>query len=846
MYCAFCKAAYPHEVRRIIPLGLILLATGVWASSTFLTGATSAAATGVTLTLPGAPMSGLDRTPVQLEMDIYRPTRSPAPAVVLAHGFGGSKDAVTQEAQFLVERGFVVVAYSARGFGRSTGAISMNAPEFEVADASKIIDYLAAQNYVRQEATGDPVVGFAGGSYGGALALMVAGNDPRVDAISADITWNDLEAALFAQSTLPPKTTGVFKELWSGLFFSAGLQTTDGRVTTCGRFTASWCAAYSEAAAQGVLTPGSRALMAASSPKSITAKITAPTLLGGGQSDSLFPLQQVNANAQQIMQANPKTPVKVIWHGQGHDGGIDESERLLGEIAKWFDTYLAGAAAATSATDFEVSLVQGSAFRNRGQGTVEVLTAPQYPGLFGDSSSTISLVGPRQEVLAPAGGVPAAISSLPGAGGLAAIAGSLLALPLPNQTATFASAPLTDPLRIVGAPRARIKVQSAAQQADVVLFASVRVIGPTGQPVLPKGLVAPIRLTNIGPEPTTVEIELPVIAIDIAAGEQLALVVGTTDQAYRLPSGPAVYAIELADTGLTVPVVSLTSANPTTPLWVTPLIGVGAVIVIALAVILLRPRRGSANTRTDLLDVPIAVEGLTKSFGSKVKAVDDVTFSVPRGVVLGLLGPNGAGKTTTMRMVMGLIYPAAGAAYIFGQRVFPGAATISSIGSFIEGPGFLPHLSGRENLDLYWRASGRGHLDPHLDEVLDVAGLGSAIERKVRTYSQGMRQRLGIAQAMLGLPDVLVLDEPTNGLDPPQIREMRKVLKHYVASGKTVIISSHLLSEVEQTCSHVVVMNHGTVIAKGMVAELLEGRTGLSLEDVFMEIVGEGHEVVTS
>lgn len=139
-----------------------------------------------------------------------------------------------------------------------------------------------------------------------------------------------------------------------------------------------------------------------------------------------------------------------------------------------------------------------------------------------------------------------------------------------------------------------------------------------------------------------------------------------------------------------------------------------------------------------------------------------------------------------------------------------------------------------------------GGTRPASDEVLDVAGLGSAIERKVRTYSQGMRQRLGIAQAMLGLPDVLVLDEPTNGLDPPQIREMRKVLKHYVASGKTVIISSHLLSEVEQTCSHVVVMNHGTVIAKGMVAELLEGRTGLSLEDVFMEIVGEGHEVVTS
>jgi ABC-2 type transport system ATP-binding protein len=199
-----------------------------------------------------------------------------------------------------------------------------------------------------------------------------------------------------------------------------------------------------------------------------------------------------------------------------------------------------------------------------------------------------------------------------------------------------------------------------------------------------------------------------------------------------------------------------------------------------------------------------------------------------------------------MRMVMGLIYPTGGNAYVFGQPVFPGAATLAHIGSFIEGPGFLPHLSGRENLRLYWEASGRESSDPKLDYVLDIAGLGSAIDRKVRTYSQGMRQRLGIAQAMLGMPDVLVLDEPTNGLDPPQIREMRQVLHDYAATGRTVVISSHLLSEVEQTCSHVVVMHHGALIAQGTVTELLAGRTGVRLEDVFMEIVGEGHEVVTS
>jgi ABC-2 type transport system ATP-binding protein len=195
-----------------------------------------------------------------------------------------------------------------------------------------------------------------------------------------------------------------------------------------------------------------------------------------------------------------------------------------------------------------------------------------------------------------------------------------------------------------------------------------------------------------------------------------------------------------------------------------------------------------------------------------------------------------------MRMAMGLIRPTQGSVFVFGERVTPGADVLSRIGAFVEGPGFLPHLSGRENLDLYWRASGRSW-DPRLDEVLEIAGLGSSIDRKVRTYSQGMKQRLGIAQAMLGMPDLLLLDEPTNGLDPPQIREMRQVLREYARDGRTVILSSHLLSEVEQTCSDVVVMHRGTVVASGSVEQLLAGRSGQHLEDVFMDLVGSDHLV---
>jgi ABC-2 type transport system ATP-binding protein len=206
-----------------------------------------------------------------------------------------------------------------------------------------------------------------------------------------------------------------------------------------------------------------------------------------------------------------------------------------------------------------------------------------------------------------------------------------------------------------------------------------------------------------------------------------------------------------------------------------------------------------------------------------VTAVDDLSFRVERGQVLGLLGPNGAGKTTSLRMLMGLIQPSGGNIRVFGHKVYSGAPVLSRIGSFVEGAGFLPHLSGQANLELYWAATGRPPSKAHVEEALEIAGLGNAVHRRVRTYSQGMRQRLAIAQAMLGLPDLLVLDEPTNGLDPPQIHQMRAVLRRYATTGRTVVVSSHLLAEVEQTCDHVVVMHHGRLVASGGVEDIVGG-----------------------
>jgi ABC-2 type transport system ATP-binding protein len=282
---------------------------------------------------------------------------------------------------------------------------------------------------------------------------------------------------------------------------------------------------------------------------------------------------------------------------------------------------------------------------------------------------------------------------------------------------------------------------------------------------------------------------------------------------------------------LSVPVDAALHTPPAPlPWWVW---GFPAIALVASVVIVATVRRRRAKGDDEAAaTTPLEISGLTKRYKNGYLAVDDLSFRVERGQVCGLLGPNGAGKTTTLRMLMGLIHPDEGEIRIFGEPVRPGAPVLSRLGSFVEGPGFLPHLSGRDNLELYWRAAGRG--ESHIEAALKIAGLGDAVRRPVRTYSQGMRQRLAIAQAMLGLPDLLVLDEPTNGLDPPQIAEMREVLVRYAAEGKTVIISSHLLAEVEQTCTEVVVMHKGRLVAAGPVAEIAghEGAIVIGTPDV--------------
>jgi len=221
---------------------------------------------------------------------------------------------------------------------------------------------------------------------------------------------------------------------------------------------------------------------------------------------------------------------------------------------------------------------------------------------------------------------------------------------------------------------------------------------------------------------------------------------------------------------------------------------------------------------------PIVAEGLRRVFGAQV-AVDGVSFAVPRGAVYGFLGPNGAGKSTTIRVLLGLVRPDEGRAAICGHDVVGARRlALAGVGSIVETPALYGHLTGRENLEITRRLLGcqRGEIG----RVLGVGGLSGVGGKRVKRYSLGMKQRLGLARALLGEPSVLILDEPTNGLDPSGIREMRALIRSLPdRSGATVLVSSHHLSEVEQLATHVGVMDHGRLLFSGAIAELFDRHT---------------------
>ncbi|WP_353951866.1 alpha/beta fold hydrolase [Knoellia sp. S7-12] len=799
-----------------------------------------------------------DGTAVRLDTRLYLPGGDgPHPAVLLAHGFGGSKESVDREAKQYAADGHVVLTFTARGFGRSGGRIHLNSPDHEIADGTVLLDLLAGRPEVSSDGAKDPRVAVAGGSYGGALALMLAAADQRVDATVAAITWNDLSTALFPQAASGSTTPGPYKQLWGTRFFTASIGSPGGSpagaapgpsatlpspststgpanpsAVLCGRFDLELCDALQTAAETGRPSPELTAMLRRNSPRDTISGVTAPTLLVQGEADTLFGLDQADANAVGLARAGTRHAVR--WTDGGHDGvssnpGLDEDAART-----WLRAYLQG----TRTDPLPVPEFTYSLPVTRGRDAATVATLNQYPGLQG-SQQQIPLSPPSEPaaVLTPPGGQPNSMTSIPGLGSLELPTYRLAALP--GMSAAFDSRPLSRSLTAVGTPTVRLQITSTGPEAT--LFVSLwRVEGSDA--VQQRALTAPVRVALTPGQATDVTVNLPPSVWSMTTGSQWRVLVTSTDSAFTVPREARADRITLATPTLTVPTAQGTILPATAERDAESIALVAGILVllagIGVSALLRRRRRHREVIHEEFADVPLVVDRLVKTYADGHRAVDDVSWRAERGQVVGLLGPNGAGKTTTMRMMLGLITPDSGSVHVLGRPVHPGSEVLSRVGALVEGPGFLPHLTGRENLKAFWAATGRPADEAGLDEALSVAALGGALDRPVRTYSHGMKQRLGIAQAMLGRPEVLFLDEPTNGLDPPQIAAMRPILQSYAASGRTVVVSSHLLAEVELTCSHVVVMHAGKVVTAGPVSDLLSSDDTTVFEFASIDALG--------
>lgn len=521
--------------------------------------------------------SGTGADAVTLDTTLFVPNSAtssvPAASIIIAHGYGGTKEQSKGQATKFAREGYVVLTYTARGFGKSTGQVSIDSPDYEVADARTMIDLLAARPEVLQDGQGDPKVGMFGGSYGGGLVLLTAGYDNRVDAVSASRTWNSLVTSLFPNSLGAPKAgtpgagssedaNGVFKQLWAEFFFQGGSLDAEGGDTnsapasgstgSCGdNIRPEWCEAYRGVLQNdGQLTDTMKGLLEASSPASVIDNITAPTILSQGEGDTLFPLTEADANARGI--AANGAPVRLFWVTGGHGAtrsSKSEAVELNDAVDKWFDFYLRGQGD-KPATSFDYTQVTDQAANGRSTGDAE--TTAQYPGLTGADTTRlgVALSGSTQQIQNPAGGDPAALSTVPP--GHVAPGERKPPSEIPGQAATFDSAALTESLDVVGTPTVDVRVASSSGQA--VLFAKLYDVDPSGRASLIQGLVAPVRMTST---PTSIDqaqpstITLAAIAHRFEAGHQLRLVLASTDQGYASPAEAATYDIGLgSDTGM--------------------------------------------------------------------------------------------------------------------------------------------------------------------------------------------------------------------------------------------------------------------------------------------------------
>lgn len=802
----------------------------------------------LTIEVPSGPQDG---DTISLDAMLYLPSQTPAPAIILAHGFGSDRRSLDQTARLFAAENYVVLAYSARGFGASEGLIGLNDPDREVADVSRLADLLATRDEIIQEGPEDPLVGIAGGSYGGGLALLAATQEPRLDAVVAAAAWNRLSRSLSPNQADQPvdglTRPGVFKEQWASVLFTSGavddiprgdisgtgLSAGGDAVPTedvvCGRFDPQICRAYAQAAITGNVDEQAAELLDRGSPHGRLDRVRAPTMLIAGQDDTLFGLDESLRNATEITNA----PVVLRWVAGTHG----QASRIDRDVAlEWFDVHLRGTQTElprfswidpASGTPQPMTGLPGSeaTFRTFALSADGRLTDV-------DTSAEGDIAAESVVLVRPPGGLPASISTLPGLGDVGAF---LPSVDVPWLGASFTSAALDTDLTLLGRPELTLPLDVSDQ--DATLFVKLYDVTPGGQTTLLQSAVNPTR-------PPTGQGEL-VMTLDplahrVVAGNRIRVTLDTTDQAYAIGREPSVVTLQAGPQArLSLPTVT-TAGVAQLPAFVRVALPVLVVLALGLFALFVirRHERTMASGQSEVTAAtpmpgarteehpprdPIVVRGLVKRYPDGKVAVDGVDLTVGRGQVFGLLGPNGAGKTTMLRLLLGLITPSEGEMRLLGQPMRPGHPVLQRVGVLVEGPGFAPYLTGRQNLVSYWRSGGRPLRDADLDHSLGIADLGAAIDKPTRTYSHGMRQRLAIAQALLGRPEVLILDEPTDGLDPEQIRAMRELLARLGQQGHTILVSSHLLGEVEQMCTHAAVLNAGKVVAAGSVAELVGG-----------------------
>ena len=805
--------------------------------------------------LPGAdvrllevavPTSPGDATPVVLDAALAVPegadADAPVPAVVLLHGFGGDRTSLAGRAAELVADGYAVLLPSARGSGASGGTVTLADRDREGRDVAALVDVLAAEPAVRLDAPGDPRVALAGLSYGGGIALVAAGLDPRVDAVVAVATWHDLADALAPDAAADGATgTGPLKVGWTSVLFAsrtlpglAGGPDADGvGLGRCGRFDPEVCDLADRAAVAGRLDPAGRARLAAAD---VTGPLP-PTLLVQGVGDTLFGVGQALANARVAAGSGAPVRLRLVQGEHGEASAAIGAGEAARDVDAWLDRWLRGGTDARAADGVVVHDLAGTT-------RSLALAAPE-------GSRAWSFDAGRVDVVAPAGGLPAALTTFPGLGAVGELADLFGALDVPGQYADLTTDPLDADVLLLGGGEVTLAVSSTSGEAQ--LFLRLAEVAPGGAVELVGTQVAPARLTGLPTDPAAavpVTLHIPPVAHLVDEGSRVRLTLATTDQGFANLREPATVTLDLSAAELTLrgpgfapaagasAAAAAAAAGPSAPpvALAVPAVAVTGAVAVGLVGTARRRRRPPLAPRGERLAAaaagppPVAVRGLTKVYDDGTRAVDGLDLTVAPGQVVGLLGPNGAGKTSALRMLLGLMASTSGSAAVFGEEVRPGHPVLERVGALVAGPGLAPDLSGRDNLELFWRAGGRPLEAADLPWALEVADLGTAIDRPVRTYSHGMRQRLAIAQALLGRPELLVLDEPTDGLDPEQIRRMRRLLARLGAEGHAILVSSHLLAEVEQTCTHAVVMDAGRAVAAGTVAELGERARTLVVE----------------